>query len=49
MYFLGGHKHLTICDKYKQYEENGNDTLYDMWLNENITNELGYAGWKEDE
>lgn len=44
MYLLGGHNHYTICDKYKQDE----DTLYDMWMNDNLTNELEYAGWKED-
>ena len=45
MYFLGGHKHFTICEKCKQ--ENGNDTLYDMWMNDNLTNDLEYAG-KQD-
>lgn len=45
MYLLGGHNHYTICDKCKQDD---NDTLYDMWMNDNLTNELEYAGWKED-
>jgi hypothetical protein len=47
-YSLGGHNHFTFCNKCKQDEENGNDTLYDMWMNDNLTNELEYAGWKED-
>jgi len=55
IYLLGGHNHYTICDKCRQDEETGNDTLYDindtlydMWINDNFTNELEYAGWKED-
>lgn len=44
MYLLGGHNHYTICDKCKQDE----DTLYDIWMNDNLTNELEYAEWKED-
>jgi len=48
MYLLGGHNHYTICDKCKQDEESGDDTLYDMWINDNLTNDLGYAGWNED-
>ena len=47
MYLLGGHNHYTICNKCKQ-DKTGNDTLYDMWINDNLTNELEYAGWKED-
>ena len=47
MYLIGGHDHLTICNKCKQDEEKGYDTLHDMWMNDNITNELEYAGWKE--
>ena len=47
MYCLGGHNHYTICDKCKQDEETGDDTLYDMWINDNVTNDLGYAGWKD--
>jgi hypothetical protein len=46
MYVLGGHNHYTICDKCKE-DETDNDTLYDMWMNDNLTNELEYAGWKE--
>lgn len=48
MYLIGGHKHFTICNQCKQYEENGEDTLYDMWTNDNMTNDLKYAGWEED-
>lgn len=45
MYMLGGHNHLIICDICKK-KENNEDTLYDMWTNDNITNDFGYAGWK---
>jgi hypothetical protein len=48
MYLIGGHKHFNICVNCKQDEDNDNDTLYDMWMNDNITNELEYAGWKEN-
>jgi hypothetical protein len=47
MYLLGSHDHLTICDICKKNEENDEDTLHDMWLNDNITNDYGYADWKE--
>ena len=46
MYELGGHTHFIMCDKCKQDEENGIDTLRDMWKNDNITNNYGYAGWR---
>jgi hypothetical protein len=45
MYMLGGHKHLIICDICKKMEDD-DDTLYDMWTNDNMTNDLGYAEWK---
>ena len=47
IYLIGGHTHFTICDKCKQDEENDDDTLHDMWINDNVTDEFGYAGWKE--
>ena len=47
MYLIGGHQHLIICNKCKNNEENGNDTLYDMWINDNITNDEEYYGWNE--
>jgi len=47
MILLGGHNHLTICDMCKQNEECGEDTLHDMWLNDNVTNNFRYAGWKQ--
>ena len=47
MYLLGSHDHLTICDICKKIEENDEDTLHDMWLKDNITNDNGYADWKE--
>ena len=31
MYLLGRHKHLTICDNCYKDEENGNDTLYEVY------------------
>lgn len=47
MYLIGGHKHFTICNKCKKLEEiNDEDTLYDMWHNDNITDDFEYAGWK---
>ena len=46
MYTLGGHKHLTICDICKKMEDDDEDTLYDMWINDNKTNDFGYAEWK---
>ena len=45
MYLLGGHIHVTICGKCKKDEENDIDTLHDMWINDNVTNANGYAGW----
>jgi hypothetical protein len=46
MFLLGGHDHLTICDICKKNEECGEDTLYNMFENDNITNNFEYAGWK---
>lgn len=47
MYFLGAHDHLTICNKYKELEEiNDEDTLYDIWYNDNITNDFEYSSLK---
>lgn len=45
MYRLGGHDHLTICDICKKKESCNKDTLYDMWINDNVTNDFKYAGW----
>ena len=47
MYMLGGHNHLIICDICKKLEDSDEDTLYDMWMNDNITNNFEYAGWKK--
>lgn len=47
MYLLGGHNHLIMCDNCKKIEENDQDTLRNMWLNDNITNNFEYAGWKQ--
>jgi hypothetical protein len=47
MYMLGGHDHLIICDICKKMEDSDGDTLYDMWMNDNLTNDLSYSGWKE--
>jgi len=46
MYILGGHNHLSICDICKKMEDEDVDTLYDMWINDNMTNDFGYAEWK---
>jgi hypothetical protein len=48
MYLLGGHMHHIICNKCQQIEESGEDILYDMWESDNLTNDLGYAGWKNE-
>lgn len=47
MYLIGGHKYFTICKKCKELEES-EDTLYDMWMNDNITDDFEYGGWKLD-
>ncbi len=44
MYLLGGHDHLIICDICKKLEEE-DDTLHDMWSNDNMTDDNGYADW----
>ena len=49
IYELGGHTHFTICNKCKQYEENDKDTLYEMWNNDNITDDFKYADWEKEE
>lgn len=46
MYLLGGHNHLIICDNCKKIEDLNEDTLHDMWMNDNMTNDFGYAQWK---
>ena len=35
-----------LVPKYEE-KENDTDTLHNMWLNDNVTNTCGYAGWKE--
>ncbi len=47
MFILGGHNHLIMCDNCKKKEDNDEDTLHDMWINDNTTNEFMYAGWKQ--
>ena len=47
MYMLGGHNHLIICDICKKMEDSNEDTLHDMWMNDNLTNDFSYEGWKE--
>jgi hypothetical protein len=46
MYMLGGHTHLIICDTCKKMEDLNEDTLHDMWTNDNLTNHFGYAEWR---
>lgn len=45
MYMLGGYNHLIICDICKKKEDCNEDTLYNMWINDNITNDFGYLEW----
>ena len=47
MFLIGGHNHVIICEKCKPDEENGDDTLYDMWTNDNITDRFGFNEWME--
>jgi hypothetical protein len=47
MYILGGHNHLIICDICKKMEDLDIDTLHDMWINDNMTNDYMYAEWKQ--
>jgi hypothetical protein len=47
MYMLGGHEHLTMCDICIKMEDLNDDTLYDMWMNDDITNDFMYAEWKQ--
>ncbi len=47
IYILGSHNHLIICDNCKKIEDLNEDTLRDMWLNDNITNDFMYADWKQ--
>ena len=45
MYMLGGHKHFVICNICKKKEEI-DDTLYDMWKEDNITDDFEFGEWK---
>lgn len=45
VYLIGGHTHFVICDMCKQEEDKDIDTLYDMWTNDNITNDFEFSGW----
>jgi hypothetical protein len=47
MYMLGCHDHLIICDICKKKEALNEDTLYDMWINDNVTNDFTYMEWKQ--
>jgi hypothetical protein len=47
MYILGGHNHLIICDICKKMEDLDIDSLHDMWINDNMTNDFMYAEWKQ--
>lgn len=46
MYLIGGHNHIKICEECQKEENNGTDTLHEMWMFDNITNDFEYAGWK---
>ena len=43
---LGGHKHLIICHICQKMEDYDEDTIYDMWMNDNITNNFRYVDGK---
>jgi hypothetical protein len=43
---IGGHKHYNICEKCKK-KEKVEDTLYEMFENDNFTDGLGNDGWNE--
>lgn len=43
---LGGHDHVIICTGCKQKEDLEEDTLRDMWMHDNITNDVMHAEWK---
>lgn len=46
MYLLGGHSHNVICNECKKKEdEEDEDTLYDMWTLDSITDGLELDGW----
>jgi hypothetical protein len=46
MYLIGGHRHIKICEKCQEENEEG-DILHDMWMYDNKTDDFEYAGWKE--
>jgi hypothetical protein len=46
MYMLGGHSHMVCCATCLRLEERTEDTLYDMWQNDNMTDNFEYANWK---
>jgi hypothetical protein len=46
MHMIGGHKHYNICEKCKK-KEKVEDTLYEMFENDNFTDGLGNDGWNE--
>lgn len=48
LWLIGGHSHLIICKKCSEAEET-EDTLYDVWIQDNKTDDNGYGGWKEME
>ena len=47
LYMIGGHDHIKICEKSNEDDANDVDTLYDMWMNDNMTDGSGNDGWKE--
>lgn len=46
MYSLGCHEFLSVCNDCSKFEEN-EDLLYDMWMNDKFTNDIGYGEWKK--
>lgn len=45
LYMMGGHDHIKMCKICNEYKVNGIDTLFDLWLNDNITDGSGNDGW----
>ena len=49
MYMLGSHQHVHICKTCKKRKEklseDENDILFEMWNNDNCTNDFGYGAW----
>jgi hypothetical protein len=47
LYLIGGHDHIKICEKCREDESDGIDTLWDMWKNDCYTDGTENDGWKK--